>query len=40
MEVTDLQGYDGMLFKFSSDYTGAFYMKDTPLPLSIAFFDA
>jgi uncharacterized membrane protein (UPF0127 family) len=40
MERTDLAGYDGMLFKFSSDYTGEFYMKDTPLPLSIAFFDA
>ena len=36
----DLAGFDGMLFKFTSDYTGEFYMKDTPLPLSIAFFDA
>jgi uncharacterized protein len=40
MERTDLGGYDGMLFKFASDSNGAFYMKDTPLPLSIAFFDA
>ncbi|HVL05721.1 MAG TPA: DUF192 domain-containing protein [Acidimicrobiales bacterium] len=40
MERADLGGYDGMLFKFSTDYTGQFYMKDTPLPLSIAFFDA
>jgi uncharacterized membrane protein (UPF0127 family) len=40
MERKDLAGYDGMLFKFSSDHTGEFYMKDTPLPLSIAFFDA
>lgn len=40
MNRTDLGGYDGMLFKFASDTTGAFYMKDTPLPLSIAFFDA
>lgn len=40
MNRIDLGGYDGMLFKFASDSTGNFYMKDTPLPLSIAFFDA
>ena len=40
MNRTDLGGYDGMLFKFASDTNGSFYMKDTPLPLSIAFFDA
>lgn len=40
MNRTDLGGYDGMLFKFASDTNSAFYMKDTPLPLSIAFFDA
>ena len=40
MNRTDIGGYDGMLFKFASDTTGSFYMKDTPLPLSIAFFDA
>ena len=40
MNRTDIGGYDGMLFKFDTDYTGAFYMKDTPLPLSIAFFAA
>ena len=40
MERTDLGGYDGMLFKFSTDHTGQFYMLNTPLPLSIAFFDA
>jgi len=40
MNRTDLAGYDGMLFKFASDTTSSFYMKDTPLPLSIAFFDA
>ena len=39
MNRTDIGGYDGMLFKFSADSTAAFYMKDTPLPLSIAFFD-
>ena len=36
----DIGGYDGMLFRFSSDTNTTFYMKDTPLPLSIAFFDA
>jgi uncharacterized protein len=40
MNRTDLGGYDGMLFKFASDTNSSFYMKDTPLPLSIAFFDA
>lgn len=42
MEVTDgtLGGYDGMLFRFGTDQTGGFYMRDTPMPLSIAYFDA
>ena len=40
MKRTDLGGYDGMLFKFATDSDGGFWMKDTPLPLSIAFFDA
>jgi uncharacterized membrane protein (UPF0127 family) len=40
MERRDLGGYDGMLFRFSSDTDTGFWMKDTPLPLSIAFFDA
>jgi len=39
MEVTDqtLGGYDGMLFRFSAPQSGAFYMKNTPMPLTIAF---
>jgi uncharacterized membrane protein (UPF0127 family) len=39
MEVTDpkLGGYDGMLFRFSTPQSGAFYMKNTPMPLTIAF---
>jgi len=39
MNVTDstLGGYDGMLFAFPSDVSVSFYMKDTPMPLSIAF---
>ncbi len=40
MDRADIGGYDGMLFKFSTDTQVAFYMLDTPLPLSIAFFDA
>jgi uncharacterized membrane protein (UPF0127 family) len=39
MNRTDLAGYDGMLFDFKADTTSTFWMKDTPLPLSIAFFD-
>lgn len=39
MGVTDLRGYDGMIFRFDSETTGAFWMKDTPMPLSIAWFD-
>jgi uncharacterized protein len=40
MEVTDLGGYDGMLFLFDTDSEGGFWMKDTLLPLSIAYLDA
>lgn len=40
MNRTDMGGYDGMLFRFSGDTTTGFWMKDTPLPLSIAFFDS
>ena len=40
MKRTDLGGYDGMLFKFATDNEGGFWMKATPLPISIAFFDA
>ena len=36
----DLGGYDGMLFEFPSDTQGGFWMKDTLIPLTIAFFDA
>jgi len=39
MQVTDptLGGYDGMLFRFSEDTNDRFYMRNTPMPLSIAF---
>ena len=40
MEVTDLGGYDGMLFRFETESAGGFWMKDTVMPLSIAYLDA
>jgi uncharacterized membrane protein (UPF0127 family) len=40
MRVTDLEGYPGMVFRFSSDSSGGFYMRNTPMPLSIAWFAA
>ncbi len=40
MGVADLRGYAGMLFRFPADSQGGFWMKDTPTPLSIAFFAA
>lgn len=36
MQVTDLQGYSGMVFVYDEDVTNAFYMRNTPTPLSIA----
>lgn len=41
MEVTDtsLGGYDGMLFEFPDEVEGGFWMRNTPMPLSIAFAD-
>ena len=40
MNRRDLAGYDGMLFVFEADTGAQFYMKDTLIPLSIAWFDA
>ena len=40
MGRTDLGGYDGMLFVFDEDTRSNFYMLNTPLPLSIAWFDS
>jgi len=42
MEVTDesLGGYDGMLFLFDVDSSGGFWMRNTPMPLSIAYLSA
>ena len=39
MFVTDLGGADGMAFRYPWPHTGNFWMKNTVLPLSIAFFD-
>ncbi len=39
MNVTDLGSLDGMLFVFPETVTAAFWMKDTLIPLDIAFFD-
>lgn len=38
--VTDLGSLDGMLFAFPSPTETRFWMKDTLIPLDIAFFDA
>ena len=40
MNRQDLAGYDGMLFEFSQPTTVPFYMKDTLINLSIAWFNA
>jgi uncharacterized membrane protein (UPF0127 family) len=40
MKRTTLSGHVGMLFTFPGLTTETFYMKDTVIPLSIAFFDA
>jgi len=40
MGVTDLGDVDGMLFVWEEEISAAFWMKDTLIPLDIAFFDA
>jgi uncharacterized membrane protein (UPF0127 family) len=40
MEVTDLGGYAGMLFVWDADASSGFYMRNTPTPLSIGWFEA
>ena len=37
--VTDLQGKLGMVFVYGADSEGRYWMKNTPMPLSIAWFD-
>lgn len=36
----ELGGYDGMAFSWTEDVAGGFWMKDTEVPLSIAYVDA
>jgi len=38
MFVTDLGSADGMAFRYRQPHATRFWMKDTPLPLSIAFY--
>jgi uncharacterized membrane protein (UPF0127 family) len=38
MQVTDLDGKDGMAFVYPEPHTTAFYMLNTVMPLSISFF--
>jgi uncharacterized membrane protein (UPF0127 family) len=38
MSVTDLAPADAMAFRYPSPHTGNFWMKNTVLPLSIAFY--
>jgi uncharacterized protein len=40
MGVTDLGGADGMAFVYDAPSTGQFWMRNTPTPLSIAFYAA
>ena len=40
MEVTDLAGYQGMLFVWDADTSGGFWMRNTPTPLDIAWYAA
>ncbi len=41
MEVSDptLGGYAGMVFVYDEPSSGSFWMRNTPMPLSIAYFD-
>jgi uncharacterized membrane protein (UPF0127 family) len=40
MGVTDLGGYEGMVFVYEEDVQNGFYMRNTPTPLSIAWIAA
>jgi hypothetical protein len=39
MHQDDLRGYDGMVFQYGQPTDGAFWMKNTTIPLAVAFFD-
>jgi uncharacterized membrane protein (UPF0127 family) len=40
MQRSDLAGHAAMLFVFAADTKDSFYMRNTPIPLSIAWFDS
>lgn len=40
MRQDDLDGYDGMIFRFDDEQERSFWMRNTRIPLSIAFFSA
>jgi hypothetical protein len=40
MRQTDLRGYDAMAFRFDAPSAAEFYMFQTKVPLSLAWFDA
>jgi uncharacterized membrane protein (UPF0127 family) len=40
MGVTSLNGYDAMAFRYAEPTKGAFWMKNTIIPLAVAYFDA
>lgn len=40
MGQDDLNGYDAMVFRFTEPSKGGFWMKDTIIPLTVAYFDA
>jgi hypothetical protein len=40
MGQTDLLGYDAMVFRYDEPVQGGFWMKDTLIPLAVAYFDA
>jgi len=39
MRVTDLRDLDGMVFDFGEEVDAGFWMRDTPLPLTLIHFD-
>lgn len=39
MNQRDLRGYDGMVFRYDAPSSGGMWMKDTLIPLSVAYFD-
>lgn len=40
MNQRNLHGYDGMIFRYAEPTAGSFWMKNTIIPLAVAFFDA